>query len=104
MFIIEQSTTFTKWRNNIKDERLRAAVALRMDGLIIGRFGDVKPIKAKIKGIGELRINYGPGYRIYFQRRGNEIILLLCGGTKGTQQRDIDKAQQIAKQWSGKDD
>jgi len=78
------------------------AVALRMQGLLAGRFGDAKPIKSKEKGLGELRIHYGAGYRIYFQRRGKEIVLLLCGGDKGTQQRDIEKAQVIAKQWRDK--
>jgi len=74
---------------------------LRIARLTYGHLGDVKPVGG---GISELRIHYGAGYRIYFQQRGKEIILLLCGDDKSTQQRDIEKALVIAKQWSGKDE
>jgi putative addiction module killer protein len=59
--------------------------------------GDVKPVG---KGISELRIDYGPGYRVYFERRGNTIVILLCGGDKSTQDRDIKTAKRLAKEWS----
>jgi len=96
MFIIEQTDVFRQWRANIKDERLLFAVAGRIDRLSFGLLGDAKPLSG---GVSELRIHYGAGYRLYFQRRDKEVILLLCGGEKSTQQRDIKRAQKIAKEW-----
>jgi putative addiction module killer protein len=71
-------------------------VASRLDRLAFGNPGDVKPVG---QGISELRIDYGPGYRIYFRRRGNEIIILLCGGDKSTQAADIKTAKRLAEDW-----
>jgi putative addiction module killer protein len=65
--------------------------------LAFGHAGDVKPVG---KGISELRIDYGPGYRAYFERRGNTIVILLCGGDKSTQDKDIETAKRLAKEWS----
>jgi putative addiction module killer protein len=71
-------------------------VASRLDRLAFGNPGDVKPVG---QGISELRIDYGPGYRMYFRRRGNEIIILLCGGDKSTQAADIKTAKRLAEDW-----
>jgi putative addiction module killer protein len=81
----------------LKDERARGVIFARLDRLAYGRHGDVEPVG---DGVSELRIHYGPGYRVYFQRRGNLIIVLLCGGDKGSQNRDIRVAKRLAKEWS----
>ena len=96
MIEFKQTETFRKWRSRLKDERARAMVASRLDRLAFGNPCDVKPIG---QGISELRIDYGPGYRIYFHRRGNEIIILLCGGDKSTQAADIKTAKRLAEDW-----
>ena len=80
----------------MKDERARAMIASRLDRLAFGNAGDVKPVGL---GISELRIEYGPGYRVYFLRRGKEIIILLCGGDKSTQENDIRTAKRMAEEW-----
>lgn len=77
--------------------RARSAIASRLDRLAFGHVGDAEPVG---KGVSELRINYGPGYRVYFQRRGDTIYLLLCGGDKGSQARDIKTALHLSEQWS----
>jgi putative addiction module killer protein len=100
MIEFRQTETFRKWRTRIKDQRARALIASRLDRLAFGNAGDVKPVG---QGISELRIDHGPGYRIYYKRRGNTIILLLCGGTKGTQADDIKRAKSLAEEWSGDD-
>jgi putative addiction module killer protein len=96
MIEFKQTETFLKWRTRLKDERARAMIASRLDRLAFGNAGDVKPIG---QGISELRIDYGPGYRVYFMRRGREIILLLCGGDKSTQKKDIKTAKRLAAEW-----
>lgn len=101
MIKLTQTGTYRKWERNLKDERARAAIAARLFRLANGLAGDVAPAG---DGISELRIHYGPGYRIYFQRRGQEIVILLCGGNKGTQDRDIRDAKQLAKDWIEEND
>ena len=97
MIEFKQTETFRKWRVRLKDGRIRALIASRLDRLAFGNAGDVKPVG---HGISELRIDYGPGYRIYFQKQGNTIIILLCGGDKSTQAKDIQTAQRLAAEWS----
>ncbi len=92
-----QSTTFRKWHSKLRDERAKAAIATRLLRLAQGNPGDVSPVG---EGISELRIHHGPGYRVYFKKRGELIILLLCAGDKSTQDRDIGMAKEIAAQWS----
>jgi putative addiction module killer protein len=92
MIEFRQSETFRRWRIRLKDQRIRALVTSRLD---------VKPVGS---GISELRIDYGPGYRIYYKRHGDTIILLLCGGDKRTQANDIETAKRLAKEWSEKGD
>ena len=94
---LKQTQTFQKWRERLKDERARALIASRLDRLAYGHAGDVETIG---RGVSELRIHYGPGYRIYVQKRGNTIIVLLCGGDKSTQAKDIKAAKRLAAEWS----
>ena len=84
-----------EWLNALRDERAFAKIAVRLKRLAEGNFGDVAPVG---EGVSELRIHYGPGYRVYFTRRGRTIILLLCGGDKSTQPSDIVKAKALAKE------
>jgi putative addiction module killer protein len=95
--ILKQSATFRNWQSNLRDAKAKASIAMRLQRLANGNAGDAAPVG---EGISELRIHYGPGYRIYFQQRGEVLILLLCGGDKSTQDRDIRAAKQIAAQWS----
>lgn len=97
MIELKQTETFRKWRTRLKDERARAMIASRLDRLAFGHAGDVEPVG---KGISELRIHHGPGYRIYFQQRGKTIVVLLCGGDKSTQAKDIKAAKRLADEWS----
>ena len=97
MIQLKQTETFQKWRTHLKDQRARAMIAARLDRLSQGHAGDVAPVG---EGISELRIHYGPGYRVYFQKRGNTIIVLLCGGDKSTQAKDIKAATRLAETWS----
>jgi putative addiction module killer protein len=88
-----QTELFRKWRLRLKDMQARSLVASRLDRLAYGHVGDVSSVG---DGVSELRIHYGPGYRIYFRRRGNAIIVLLCGGDKSTQAKDIKTAIRLA--------
>src|SRR5699024_2945648 len=101
MIEVEQSETFRKWLRKLKDRRARTIITGRITRLAAGLPGDVAPIG---EGLSELRIHYGPGYRVYFQQHGNVLILLLCGGDKRSQRRDIEKAKQIAEEWSTRND
>jgi len=93
MIKILKTDTFSDWFTSLRDERAQARIQVRIDRLSLGLLGDVK----FFDGIGELRIDYGPGYRVYFTRKGNEIVLLLSGGDKGSQRRDIERALIMAK-------
>ena len=101
MVEIKQTETFRKWRAKLKDERGRAVIAARLARLAYGHTGDAESVG---QGVSELRIHYGPGYRIYFQRRGAAIIVLLCGGDKGTQAKDIKTAKRLALEWGEQDE
>lgn len=89
-----QTKTFAKWLSGMKDKRGAQKIAQRLVRVQSGLIGDVK----FFDGIGELKINYGPGYRVYFAKQGELIIILLCGGDKGSQKRDIAKAKEMAKE------
>jgi putative addiction module killer protein len=97
MIELKQTEAFRKWRLRLKDHRVRAIIASRLDRLAQGYAGDAEPVG---EGISELRIHYGPGYRVYFQRHGSTIVVLLCGGDKSTQAKDIKMAKLLAKAWS----
>jgi putative addiction module killer protein len=90
---IRQTDVYVKWEQSLRDSVARAAITARIVRLSKGNFGDVKPVG---DGVSEIRIHYGPGYRIYFQRKGSTIIILLCGGDKGSQEKDIARAKQLA--------
>jgi len=91
-----RSETFDRWMRNLKDGRGAARIQVRLDRLAHGNPGDARPVG---HGISELRIDVGPGYRVYYQHRGDVLIVLLCGGDKSTQTKDIEKAHEIAKDW-----
>ncbi len=101
MIEIRQSDTFAEWLDGLRDERARAKINVRIRRLSLGNPGDVKPVG---EGVGELRIDYGPGYRLYFVQRGAQLIVLLCGGDKSTQARDIENAKAMAKTLKEQDD
>ncbi|HHG6032645.1 TPA: type II toxin-antitoxin system RelE/ParE family toxin, partial [Pseudomonas aeruginosa] len=82
--------------SKLKDRRAKAVIAARIFRLANGLPGDVSPVG---QGVSELRIHYGPGYRVYFQQRGTEIVILLCGGDKSSQARDIEMAKRLANEW-----
>ena len=94
MVEVRQTDDFAKWFRRLRDRRARARIRLRIDRLALGLRGDTKPIG---DGVSELRIDYGPGYRLYYTERGSELIILLVGGDKRTQARDIKKAVELAK-------
>lgn len=97
MIEIKQTSTFVKWESRLKDKRAKTIIASRLMRLAQGLLGDVEPVDG---GVSELRIHYGPGYRVYFQRKGNLLIVLLCGGNKNSQARDIAIAKELAKEQS----
>lgn len=97
MIEIIQSETFKSWLSTLKDQRATARIQMRLDRLALGNPGDVKPVR---EGLSEMRIDYGPGYRVYFLRRGPLVVVLLAGGDKRTQDADIERAVAIAKEWS----
>ncbi|MGX5800403.1 type II toxin-antitoxin system RelE/ParE family toxin [Bradyrhizobium sp. Arg314] len=92
MIEVRQTDEFGKWLRDLKDIRAARKIAQRLIRVGAGLLGDAK----FFEGIGELRIDYGPGYRVYFVRRGNTVIVLLCGGDKSSQDRDIKKAKLMA--------
>jgi putative addiction module killer protein len=91
---IRQTEAFASWFDSLRDRKARARIDVRIRRLSLGNPGDVKPIG---RGVSELRIDYGPGYRVYFVQRGPMLIILLAGGEKRTQQRDIKKALELAR-------
>jgi putative addiction module killer protein len=95
MPIVRQTETFAAWLKELRDLRGRAKILARVQRLEDGNAGDVAPVG---NGVSEIRIHFGPGYRVYYVNRGGELILLLCGGDKSTQARDIEAAKQLAQQ------
>ena len=92
-FDLRQTETFRKWDSRLRDRRTRTIIAARLQRLAEGLSGDVVSVG---DGVSELRIHFGPGYRVYFRKRGNEIVVLLCGGDKGSQDRDVATAKRLA--------
>ncbi|MDI6027739.1 type II toxin-antitoxin system RelE/ParE family toxin [Corticibacterium sp. UT-5YL-CI-8] len=91
---VRKTAVFSDWVKNLRDIRARVRIQVRVDRLAVGNFGDAK----FFDGIGELRVDYGPGYRIYFVRRGSTVVILICGGDKSTQKSDIRRAIEMAKE------
>ncbi|MCQ1575056.1 type II toxin-antitoxin system RelE/ParE family toxin [Neorhizobium galegae] len=96
MFTIRLAPVFRDWLRSLKDKRAVSRITVRMERAASGNLGDVKSVG---DGVNEMRIPYGPGYRLYFIRRGEVVIVLLCGGDKSTQQSDIAQAKRLAKDW-----
>ncbi|MDI1294193.1 MAG: type II toxin-antitoxin system RelE/ParE family toxin [Methylobacter sp.] len=94
MVDIKKTDVYVQWLDDLRDIRARARVLARVERLAAGNPGDVKSVG---EGVSEMRIDYGPGYRVYFTRRGNEIVILLAGGDKSTQDADIKTAQGLAR-------
>ncbi|MXX40011.1 MAG: type II toxin-antitoxin system RelE/ParE family toxin [Gemmatimonadetes bacterium] len=92
---IRKTEVLANWFNSLRDRRAKARIQARIDRLELGHFGDVAPVG---EGVSELRIFYGPGYRVYFVKRDSVVIILLSGGAKSTQNSDIVKAKEMAKQ------
>ena len=86
----EGEQPFTQWLQDLRDQRARVKIRIRLDRLALGNFGDCEPLGG---GVIELRIDWGPGYRVYCARLGQVVILLLCGGDKRTQKKDIERAK-----------
>jgi putative addiction module killer protein len=93
MIEIRQTETYSQWFSTLRDRQAKARIDIRVRRLSMGNPGDVKPVG---QGVSELRIDYGPGYRVYFIQRGKTLIILLAGGDKQTQERDIKTALNLA--------
>lgn len=92
---VRRTAIFGRWLDTLRDRRAAARVEIRIDRLRLGNPGDVKAFG---HGVSEMRIDYGPGYRVYFIQRGGEVLVLLCGGDKSSQKRDIEQAHALAEQ------
>jgi putative addiction module killer protein len=91
---VRKTETFARWLDGLRDIRARARVQVRIERLATGNPGDVQPVG---EGISEMRIDYGPGYRVYFKRIGHEIVILLAGGDKRSQSADIKTALRLGR-------
>ena len=97
MYTILRSASFDRWLGRLRDHRAVNRIVARLLAAEDGHLGDVRSVGG---GVSEMRIQYGPGYRIYFITRGAELIVLLCGGDKDSQRRDIERAKRMATEWS----
>ena len=95
MIEVRQTDAFAAWFANLRNREARARITVRIRRLSLGNLGDVKPVGS---GVSEMRIDYGPGYRVYFIRRGDTVVVLLCGGDKRIQDRDIARARELARE------
>lgn len=96
MFEVRETDEFAAWLAALRDKKGKAKILVRIERLQTGNPGDVRPVG---EGISELRINFGPGYRVYYTQRGEHLVLLLCGGDKDSQERDIRIAKALAAAW-----
>ena len=97
MLNVRQTNAFSSWLRSLRDQRARQKIVVRLQRMKFGNFGDVEAVG---QGVSELRIHEGKGYRVYFRQQGSEVILLLCGGDKKSQQKDIAIAHQMAREIS----
>src|SRR5271165_4591791 len=95
MIEVRQTEAFADWLRTLRDRRAAARIAERLRRLALGNAGDVKPVG---EGVSELRVDYGPGYRVYFVGRGKSLVVVLCGGDKADQDRDVARAKALAKE------
>jgi len=93
MLEVQKTEEFDGWLTHLADQRAKAKIVSRIERLGLGNPGDVKPVG---EGLSEMRVPYGPGYRVYFKQTGKTVVLLLCGGDKSTQEKDIRRAKEIA--------
>lgn len=91
---VRQTDLYARWFDGLRDRQARARILVRIRRLSLGNAGDVRPVG---EGVSEMRIEFGPGYRVYFVRRGEELVVLLAGGDKDTQERDIRTARELAR-------
>jgi putative addiction module killer protein len=98
VYQLQQTDVFEKWLAGLDDRRAKARVLARLDAVRLGNLGDCKAIGGALR---ELRVHTGPGYRLYFTQRQKVVILLLCGGSKSTQARDIERAKRLLKDIEG---
>lgn len=96
MVEIRQTAAYRKWFDGLRDVAARSRIAIRIRRLSLGNFGDVKPVGG---GVSELRVDYGPGYRVYFKQHGAELVVLLAGDDKKSQARDIANAKKLAQEF-----
>ncbi len=96
MFTLIRSSHFDEWLSALADQRGKARILARLNSAALGNFGDCEPVG---EGVSEMRVHFGPGYRVYFTRNGATVYVLLTGGDKGTQRRDIERAKQIAREF-----
>ena len=94
MIEVRKTEVYARWLDSLRDARARARVLVRVERLAAGNPGDIRPVG---EGVSELRIDYGPGYRVYFRKRGRMIVVLLAGGDKRTQSQDIETALRLAR-------
>ena len=94
MLLIRKTLVYAEWIDNLRDQQARARILVRVERLAAGNPGDVKPVGS---GVSELRVHFGPGYRVYFTQRGQDIVILLAGGDKSSQTADIQTALELAK-------
>lgn len=95
MIEVRSTSTFTDWLADLRDRQARARIVVRLERIEAGNFGDHKSVG---EGVSELRLTYGPGYRIYLTRQGETVVILLCGGDKGSQAGDIREAKRLVKE------
>lgn len=95
MLEVYQTEEFSRWFEKLKDRKAKARIQARIDRIELGNLGDVEPVG---EGVSELRLFYGPGYRLYFIKRSSFVVILLTGGSKSSQSKDIKKAKELAKQ------
>jgi putative addiction module killer protein len=98
MIEVRETAVFSAWLSELKDRRAQVKVLARVRRLAFGNFGDLRSVG---EGVSEMRIHYGPGYRVYFAQRGMTVVILLCGGDKSTQERDIRTAKAMARDLEG---
>ena len=94
MIEIRKTDVFERWLTGLRDKRAVARINARLRRMMLGNPGDVSPVR---EGVSELRVDYGPGYRVYFVQRGREVVVILAGGDKRTQSRDIENALEMAR-------
>ena len=93
MFEVQKTDEFDEWLSKLADQKAQSKIASRIERLGLGNPGDVKPVG---EGVSEMRVPHGPGYRVYYKQTGKTVVLLLCGGDKSTQGKDIKRAKEIA--------